>query len=65
MSTFYSDGYRDARNGEPCSPPDTYTRGDGQSTDVFAQEYFAGYQAAMREWEDSEPILPCVRGVEA
>ena len=57
-STFYCDGYRDAENGEPCSPPDTYTRGDGQSTDVYAHEYCAGYSDAMRSWEDSTPILP-------
>jgi hypothetical protein len=55
-SSFYTEGYRDAENGEPCSPPDTYTRGDGVSTYIYAQEYCAGYNDAMRAWDDSNPI---------
>lgn len=62
MSTFYADGYRDGYNGEPCSPPDTYTRGDGKSTDVYAQEYCAGYQGAIREFDDSQPITTSREG---
>lgn len=38
-STFYSDGWRDARASRPSSPPDIA---------VHAQEYLNGYQAAQQ-----------------
>ena len=63
-SSFYTDGFRDAENGEPCSPPDTYQREDGVSTDIYSQEYCAGYSDAMREWDDSTPILPSHHGAD-
>lgn len=63
-SSFYTDGFRDAENGEPCSPPDTYTRSDGVSTDIYAQEYCSGYRDAMQAWEDSNPILPTHAGAD-
>lgn len=48
MSTFYDDGYADATKGIKSSPPDTYYRNDGVSTDVYAREYLEGYNAALR-----------------
>ena len=48
MSPFYDDGYSDATKGLKASPPAPYYRSDGVSTDVFAQEYLAGYKDALR-----------------
>ena len=48
MSTFYDDGYTDATKGIKASPPAPYYRNDGVSTDVYAQEYLEGYNAATR-----------------
>ena len=42
-SSFYSDGFHDASNGMYPSPPDPYTRDDGETTDVYAEEYMRGY----------------------
>ena len=49
MSTFYDDGYTDATKGIKASPPAPYYRSDGVSTDVYAQEYLEGYNAAIRD----------------
>jgi hypothetical protein len=49
MSTFYDDGYTDATKGIKASPPAPYYRSGGISTDVHAQEYLAGYNAAIRD----------------
>ena len=49
MSTFYEDGYSDATKGLKASPPAPYYRSDGMSTDVYAQEYLEGYNAALRD----------------
>lgn len=38
-STFYADGYQDAKNGFPPSPP------HHPDTTVFASEYMSGYHA--------------------
>ena len=38
MSTFYSDGYRDAQAGQESSPPD-----EG----VYGQEYLQGYSDGL------------------
>lgn len=35
MSTFYSDGYRDAKDGAPCSPPDV---------PIYESEYKEGFE---------------------
>lgn len=44
MNTFRADGYTDATQGFPPSPPGSYTNSKG-STDVFACEYLEGYAA--------------------
>lgn len=36
-STFYHDGFRDAKQGLPATPPDA---------NVYATEYMAGYEDA-------------------
>lgn len=43
-STFWTDGYNDGFNGYTCSPPATLVRADGESTDVYANEYKHGHQ---------------------
>jgi len=48
MSTFYDEGYTDATKGIKASPPAPYYRSGGISTDVHAQEYLEGYNAALR-----------------
>ena len=48
MSPFYDDGYTDATKGIKSSPPAPYCRNDGVSSDVYAQEYLAGYNDALR-----------------
>ena len=47
MNSFYYDGYFDATKGLKASPPAPYYRSDGISTDVHAQEYLEGYNAAL------------------
>jgi len=45
-SSFYHDGFRDATKGEKPSPPDEHN-----GTNVFADEYMAGYNDGMDERE--------------
>lgn len=47
-STFWSDGYMAGLNGDQCSPPDAYLRGDGQATDVYINEYRDGYESGLQ-----------------
>ena len=52
MSTFYDDGHSDATKGLKASPPAPYYRSDGVSTDVYAREYLAGYNAALLNFHE-------------
>lgn len=45
-SSFYHDGFRDATKGEKPSPPNKHL-----GTNVFADEYMAGYNDGMEERE--------------
>lgn len=47
MSSFYDDGYTDAVEGNPPSPPAMWIRGDSQKTDVLTQEYMSGYEDGL------------------
>jgi len=57
-SQFWQDGYQDAKAGFECSPPDSRTRDDGETTDVYVQEYCEGYHAGF----DYEANLPAPAG---
>jgi hypothetical protein len=48
-SKYYNSGYKDAYQGEPCTPP---------SGSMFEQEYCRGYAVAVRDFEDSFPDFP-------
>lgn len=56
MSAFYKAGYTAAYNGEPCEPPDPWTSPDGTLNEWKERNYCAGYNDAMRAWDDSNPI---------
>ena len=49
MSVFGEDGREDAEAGRKPSPPDSVTRFDGETTDVYAMEYMEGYREACEE----------------
>ena len=61
MSTFYDDGYSDATKGLKASPPAPYYRSDGLSTDVFAQEYMAGYNDAIRNMLNFHEVYESIK----
>jgi hypothetical protein len=48
-SSFYTDGYRDGLRNNKASPPPPLRRNDGQSTNVFADEYMTGWVRGVND----------------
>jgi hypothetical protein len=53
MTTFEEDGYAAGKSGGEASPPDSYTRYDGQTTNVYAIEYMRGYEAGNKDRDNN------------